>query len=122
MINSWLNGIGVAVALALVYQGISSPRKAGSLLVLPTICAMAYVALMAEWGMTGMSDAVGDLRDMAWSLVEIGFMVGLLGIIRDYHKKVVVLQRQVDGLLERMKREGLRCREHERSESDGRMV
>lgn len=122
MINSWLNGIGVAVALALVYQGISSPRKAGSLLALPTICAMAYVALMAEWGMTGMSDAIGDLRDIAWSLVEIGFMIGLLGIIRDYQKKVVTLQKQVDGLLERMKREGLRCREHERSEADAGVV
>ncbi len=123
MINDWLNGVGVAVAMLLVYQGVKSPRQAGSLLALPTLCALAYIALMAEWGLTGMSQSIGDLRDIAWSLVEIGFMVGLFGIIRDHHRNVVTLQRQVDGLLTRMKREGLKCREHERSEfNNGRMV
>ena len=118
MISSWLSGIGVAMALLLIRQGLVSPRRGMSILSLPVLCSFAYIGLSVDWQINDFESSISSLRDIAWSLVEVGFMIALFSIIREYRRKVSSLTKQVNGLLARMKREGLACMEIANGEED----
>ena len=77
--------ISVLVASTLaVVSGFLMVRGKNVHLLLPFLCGVAYVVLSVDWLATGQGDRVGALRDVAWNLVEIGYMVVLLSyIIRD---------------------------------------
>ena len=80
--SDMLSYIGMLVALLVAVRGWSAIRRGFHVAVLPTLCAFAYLLLESEWVKTSQAVAIGDLRNVAWSMVEIGFMVGFLACAR----------------------------------------
>lgn len=47
---------------------------------LPVICVIAYIPLEFVWAYSGYGEAIGNLQDTAWSLVEMGVIGGSAGL------------------------------------------
>lgn len=80
--SDMLSYIGMLVALLVAVKGWSAIRGGFHVAVLPTLCAFAYILLESDWVRTSQAIAIGDLRNVAWSMVEIGFMIGFLACAR----------------------------------------
>ena len=80
--SDMLSYIGMLVALLVAVTGWSSIRRGFHVAVLPTLCAFAYILLESDWVRTSQAIAIGDLSNVAWSMVKIGFMVGFLACAR----------------------------------------
>lgn len=54
---------------------------------LPMVCLVMYIVMELDWVITDQDLVVGDFRNYAWSLIEIGIMGGgALTIFRLKHK------------------------------------
>lgn len=43
---------------------------------LPLICVIMYIVMEIDWVVTDQDEVIGDLRNYAWSLIEIGTIGG----------------------------------------------
>lgn len=73
--SGWMGIVGICVAIIIIFIGGAMLRRGGWSTFLPVLCGVAYVMLELDWMGTNQAAAVGALRDYAWSLVELGFMV-----------------------------------------------
>jgi hypothetical protein len=42
----------------------------------PIICLVGYALLSVDWVASGSNQKISELRDLAWSLVEVGLILG----------------------------------------------
>ena len=42
----------------------------------PIICLVGYALLSVDWVASGSNQKISELRDLAWSLIEVGLILG----------------------------------------------
>lgn len=66
--------VGLLVFIRLIVLGIVEAW-------LPVVCLVAYLLLELDWIFTAQEENIGELRNTAWSLVEIGLIGGSVLVI-----------------------------------------
>ncbi len=74
--NEAMSAVAIASAIACVVVFTRLFRAGYYAAILPVLSAVMYVFLELEWVGGGAAEKIGDLRNLAWSVIEIGLMGG----------------------------------------------
>ena len=81
---SW---IAIILALVLVKRAFRCVRSGFYPAMLSLVCGVVYVLLSLEWITSLQPEVIGRTRDLAWSMVEIGFILGLIGQLGELDRR-----------------------------------